>query len=398
MLCEKIKVDEGRVNFEYSDSTQTNFLFKLGRYWYNKKVFWVYQPDDPAYLAGGMACFKSIYPKQKKRNRDKFELLMEHLTTFGYELAQKENQFGPNADLPNGSIELQSFIDYFLISELTKNPDAYLANIYFILQSINSDGKRLLSVGPQWDYDLAFGNTQKQFFNTASGWNYIHQSQTPRNDVLFWWNSLSNFTTYKTACKNRLQELGALFSSNNQNINSIVDSLTSIVRPYYEKDSNLWNNGSVELPSNLRPHQSLNQEVNSILTFFNKRINWVFSNLNQLPKSNNPVHALLTRSKGNFFPIEQNQLNLNYPPNNPDRQFPSYYTYEVYNSDGLVIEKGILGYEIISIPLKGFGKGRYFLHLQENEGYYDDPNKGLIRPALSAVEPYEDIYYQFTVQ
>ncbi len=397
LLCEKIKVDEGRVNFEYSDSTQTNYLFKLGRYWYNKKVFWIYQPNDPAHLAGGTISFKSIYPKHKKRNRHKIESLAVYLTAVSHELAQKEFEFGFNEDLPEGDIYLQSFIDYFLISELTKNPDAYLANIYFMLQSINADGKKLLSVGPQWDYDLAFGNTKKEFFNTANGWNYIHQSQTPRNDVLFWWNSLSNLTTYKTACKNRLQELSVLFNSNNQHFNSIVDSLTSIVRPYYEMDSTLWNSGSVDLPSNLHPHQGLNQEVNSLLTFFNKRWKWVFSNLDQLPKSNNPVHALLTRSKGNFFPIEQNHLNLNYPPNNPERKFPSYYTYELYNPNGLVIEEGILGYEIINIPLNNLKKGRYFLHLQENEGYYDDPNRELIRPSISAVEPYEDLYYQFTV-
>ncbi|MFT5821171.1 MAG: hypothetical protein ACI8ZM_002420, partial [Crocinitomix sp.] len=398
LLCEKIKVAEDRVNLNQGDASKSNFLFKLGRYWDSKKAFYLYQPTGQSYLSGTTVNFKSIYPKRKKANKSKFSLLSGKLTDLSQCLAKMHAESNLIQSCKNCGIDLQSFIDYFLISELTKNPDAYIANLYLMIQSNNLANEIQLSIGPQWDYDLAFANTRKSFYQTDKGWSYIYQSQTPQYDVLYWWNSLSNSNAYKKACADRLHALGVLFNQPNKSIKSIADSLTAIVRPYYKQDSVLWNNGTIELPSNLKTHETLDKEISTLLTFFNKRLKWVASNIGRLPKAKDPIHALLRKSEGNIYPLQENYLNLHYPPNDPENEFPGYYSYETYDTEGKLDKEGILNYDTLSLSFSSYKKGMYFLHIYGNEGYYDDPNRILNRPAVSAIDIYEDLYYRFTVE
>ena len=51
-------------------------------------------------------------------------------------------------------IDVESWVDYYLLSEFSVNPDAYWTSFYFY-----KDGaKDKIHAGPGWDFDLAFGN------------------------------------------------------------------------------------------------------------------------------------------------------------------------------------------------------------------------------------------------
>eukprot|EP00192_Tetraselmis_astigmatica_P002600 CAMPEP_0117672430 /NCGR_PEP_ID=MMETSP0804-20121206/13901_1 /TAXON_ID=1074897 /ORGANISM="Tetraselmis astigmatica, Strain CCMP880" /LENGTH=581 /DNA_ID=CAMNT_0005481033 /DNA_START=737 /DNA_END=2480 /DNA_ORIENTATION=+ len=49
-------------------------------------------------------------------------------------------------------IDLPAFVDYFLITELSKNPDGYRGSVY-----MHKDRGGCLRMGPPWDYNEAFG-------------------------------------------------------------------------------------------------------------------------------------------------------------------------------------------------------------------------------------------------
>jgi len=49
-------------------------------------------------------------------------------------------------------IDVDSFVDYFLHTESTKNLDGYISSVYL---SKDEGGK--LTAGPAWDYNLAYG-------------------------------------------------------------------------------------------------------------------------------------------------------------------------------------------------------------------------------------------------
>ena len=52
-------------------------------------------------------------------------------------------------------IDVDSFVDWYLVNEFSKNSDAIFQKSVFVYYD-PADGK--LRMGPNWDFDLAFGN------------------------------------------------------------------------------------------------------------------------------------------------------------------------------------------------------------------------------------------------
>jgi hypothetical protein len=65
-------------------------------------------------------------------------------------------------------VDLASFIDFFLVSELGKNVDAYRLST-FMYKDRDSEGGQL-TMGPLWDFNLAFGNADYYNGWYTSGW------------------------------------------------------------------------------------------------------------------------------------------------------------------------------------------------------------------------------------
>ena len=83
---------------------------------------------------------------------EKFNLIKDHINSF------EDALFGDNFKDPDigyrSFIDLSSFIDWFLVNEISKNQDAAsFSSIYF-----NYIPGEKIKMGPVWDFDLAFGN------------------------------------------------------------------------------------------------------------------------------------------------------------------------------------------------------------------------------------------------
>lgn len=85
-------------------------------------------------------------------SRDVLEVaIMEFLKDYnGLEIAVTNKKYGETAEL----VDLESFAQYYLLSEFTINPDAYWTSFYFYKDGDNDK----IHVGPGWDFDLAFAN------------------------------------------------------------------------------------------------------------------------------------------------------------------------------------------------------------------------------------------------
>ena len=69
-------------------------------------------------------------------------------------------------------LHVESFIDHFLVYEISHNIDAYRLSTYFWKEPDDAGG--LLHAGPVWDFDRAFGNVDYCSCQTTDGW--IHAS------------------------------------------------------------------------------------------------------------------------------------------------------------------------------------------------------------------------------
>ena len=145
-------------------------------------------------------------------------------------------------------MELDTFIDFFLLTELTKSPDGYRDSIYMH----KGLGQRF-SMGPAWDYNEAYGECcgfpiegYEQNGKSApgiaggsaispNGWRFLICEDPerclaePDDGVSFWFRRLWNDTRFSGPAAERWMELRAGAWSNDA-IFGLIDNTTQLVR------------------------------------------------------------------------------------------------------------------------------------------------------------------------
>ena len=174
VLTEKIKTDKGRVNIEKlgiadnaGDALTGGYIFSVDYYtninsWMgsfppvgypDKNVYFIYnfpKPDEittqqKAYINGFVYNFESVLYGSDFKN-----------PVSGY----------------RAYINVPSFIDYFIVGEVSRNVDAYKKSCFFNKNRNLVNG--LLNAGPVWDFDWAWKNISECYFGVTdgSGWAY----------------------------------------------------------------------------------------------------------------------------------------------------------------------------------------------------------------------------------
>lgn len=144
LLTEQVETDKNRLNIKAEIDTNSGFLIELeaddrinaegteGVHWIRvgEKNYVIKSPDTGDYTEIEL--------------RSKASSIKEYLTEF-------ENSI-VNGLYPN-YIDTSTFIDYFIIQELTKNVDSGYSSVYSF-----RDGNGVLVMGPLWDFDISMGN------------------------------------------------------------------------------------------------------------------------------------------------------------------------------------------------------------------------------------------------
>eukprot|EP01136_Pigoraptor_vietnamica_P032980 Opistho-1_new@95423 len=137
--------------------------------------------------------------------------------------------------------DLDTFIDYFLITEFVKNVDGYRLSTFFYKEKSSKGGK--LKMGPAWDYNLAFGNADYYDGYKSSGWQYkINDIALPKGDTYpapFWWQQLAQDSIFKTKTVKRWEVLRKT-TFNPDNINKWIDSTATVLEPAMKRNFNKW--------------------------------------------------------------------------------------------------------------------------------------------------------------
>ena len=107
-------------------------------------------------------------------------------------------------------IDTESFIDFFLLNELSNNVDGYRLSTYMY-----KDKNEKLKMGPIWDYNLAFGNADYCSGGETNVWAYRFNERCPSDSSLvpFWWDRLLQDPAFAQQLKQRWSDLrGTVFS------------------------------------------------------------------------------------------------------------------------------------------------------------------------------------------
>jgi hypothetical protein len=125
--------------------------------------------------------------------------------------------------------DASSFVDNFIIQELSRNMDAYIRSAYF---HKDKDGKLL--AGPLWDYNLTF-DVGGSFNNRAlEGWQYAERGGT--ND---WFHLLAEDAAFMELVRTRYRALRQGLLSDAA-LAQRIDDLSAPLAEAAERDFARW--------------------------------------------------------------------------------------------------------------------------------------------------------------
>jgi hypothetical protein len=193
-LTEKIKRGKSRVNVSKITNLDNQAPYITGGY-----IFQINRTDDPGWYSKypGISVTNSnfyyqyvyptadhITPQQQayiKACVDSFETVMQSPTFndpfTGYKKFINEN----------------TFIDFLILNELSKNVDGYRLSTYLYKEDMFHGGK--ISIGPMWDYDLAWHNCN--FGNASSPLYWQHEQTNDVYPIPTWWMKLMQDDYFK---------------------------------------------------------------------------------------------------------------------------------------------------------------------------------------------------------
>ena len=118
-------------------------------------------------------------------------------------------------------INIDSFIDFFILNEISKNVDAYRISTF-----MHKEKGEKLNMGPIWDFNIAFGNADYCDGNLTSGWAYRFGDVCPLDgmQVPFWWKRLMQDSNYLASLEERWTSLRSNVLSD-ENILELIDEL-----------------------------------------------------------------------------------------------------------------------------------------------------------------------------
>jgi spore coat protein CotH len=176
LLGEKIKQDSSRVNIAKLKSTDNSgddvtggYIFKND--YYTDKDCWK-SNFSPLNKPGAEVFFVYHDPKPEditEQQKIYIRGFINSLETVLYNPSFRAPVFGYKS-----YIDINSFADYFILGEVSRNVDTYKKSRFFYKSKNSKDG--LLHSGPAWDFDWAWRNLLENcvHFNKTdgSGWAY----------------------------------------------------------------------------------------------------------------------------------------------------------------------------------------------------------------------------------
>lgn len=369
ILMEKIKRNSNRVNISKlaatdvaGDAVTGGYIFAIDKQpdaWYS-----VYA--TPFSSKGQKIRYSYTYPKVTAIVPAQQAYLQSYVDSFekafnSLEYQDKQNGWRRFADE-------SSFIDYFLINEVSRNVDGYRLSTYMYKDKQSKGGK--IIAGPVWDYDLAFRNANYCEGSNTTGWSYDFNKVCSEDfwQVPFWWSQLAKDSAFQSNLRCRWKQL-RLTSLSTSRINFLIDSITNLTTEARLRHFQRWPVLGQYIWPNPQPIPATYQEEVAVLKdWLQKRLNWIDKAIPNTGGCYDYPASVQASILLNFYPNPlKNQLTLNIKSrNNQSIQV------NVVDASGrqLLLKSYNLNYgeNIFQLPANNWATGIYFLRYKSANG------------------------------
>jgi hypothetical protein len=170
-------------------------------------------------------------------------------------------------------IDKDALIDYLIVNEISKNIDAYKFSTYMHKDRNSNGGK--LTMGPAWDFNIAYGNVDyNPFAEATGGWLYDEGHR------MYWFRRMMNDPALQNKLRGRWFELRSNLLSNEVifgYIDSLVLSLETPIKDNFKRwpvlGQYVWPNSFIG-----NTHE---EEIGFLKNWLSDRLRWMDFNISE---------------------------------------------------------------------------------------------------------------------
>lgn len=265
-------------------------------------------------------------------------------------------------------LDVKSFIDYFLVNEVSRNNDGFKKSVFFNKDKFSNGGK--LKAGPVWDFDWAWKNMYScSIFEATdgSGWAHLINDCGPDNNSCGYYVRMLQDTSFANELKCAyLQYRETVLSF--EYLSSFIDSVGSLVNNAQVRHFQKWPVLGISGPApEVAPFPTTySEELQALKNWINTRLTWLDSNM---PGNCNTSSIAETQSKSSIkiFPnpslgsIQFSGLNEDYGAE----------LIKIYDVSGRLVQQIKIGSDLNFIILNITNPGAYTFIIEGKNGMID---------------------------
>lgn len=245
-LTEQLKIAEDRVNV-----TDNGYLLEVDQL---SRL----DPDDVYFTTNRLLL--NIKDPDVEMDSERYNWIKNYVTTaeealYGDEFLSEESGY-------KQYIDLESFVDWYLINEITKNNDAIFFSSCYM--NIAPDGK--LKMGPLWDFDIALGNVDYNGNQSPDGF-WIRGAS--------WISRMFEDPAFVAKVRERFDNFNAQLSS----VYSHINAKATYLKYAAVENNNLWGTFYTYTWPNYAIWGAYQNEVEYMKQFLSHRMAWLDENL-----------------------------------------------------------------------------------------------------------------------
>lgn len=291
VLLEKIKRDKGRVavselhSYETEgDSLTGGYILKIDKSDGEEVDGFNTATRLPDGSTSG-SFYQYHYPRPDSMVQEQKNYIRHFIQTFETDMAKPGF-----ADPVNGYpkyIDVDSFVDYFILEEISKNVDGYRLSAFFSKDRDSKDGK--LHAGPIWDFNITLGNANYYDGWDTDDWEIDSLTEQCGNDFPppFWWIKFAHERNFAGRIRTRWQELRASVLATDA-LHTYIDSIADTLDEAQARNFELWPRpgepgvGFWPVPAIFYTFSTYQDEVDYLKSWISERLVWMDGHMSGL--------------------------------------------------------------------------------------------------------------------
>lgn len=285
ILMEKIKKGKYRVPISdlyrtenSGDNLTGGYLMKIDKTSGSPSKYWT------SNYGSGLSSKKSViqveYPKYDSLSNSQYSYIKNYMDTFEKSL-HDDSPSDPKSTYKS-MINLPSFVNFFLLNEAVRNVDGYLLSTYFYKDKDSKGGK--LTMGPIWDFNIAFGNAEYADGWKPQGWSFTARETSAGAadafQVPFWWGKLLTDSSFVNLASKRWKDMRKSFLTADR-IHAYIDSTQNVLKEPLARNFVKFPLFGKKLWPNYYVAPSLTEDVIWLKNWITQRLLWLDAQLNQ---------------------------------------------------------------------------------------------------------------------